>query len=152
MISAAYGALSPDVDRATRAQEPLEMYRAECVEFVDTIATSETPDAKAEALKRAPAPISYVIELPKMAFVDARDEPAFQVLSFVAAVYDQPGVRYMLARTMKPGAPPTAPRIKIEPFQLLLEHHASRPEMRDLCARLPAKLTGLDDFLRGLLQ
>jgi len=134
-------------DRAAELKRLIDTYQGLAIRYSDGLVLATTPEEKEALASRAPSaralrPIAVLVV--HLIATDPKDEPALEALGFLCKFIGTPEIDAVLAGDFSEGT-------SVDPYALLLEHHASNPKIISAIRRLP-RGEETDAFLRTVFD
>lgn len=121
------------LERPELVKRYIESYQSRCIRYFDDLARAGSAEEKARIQSLQPNPRMLVSMVGRIVAANQKDEAAFEALAVLAKYADIPAMSDAMGKI---GTGDDAK--KIDPFELLLEHHSGNAKLADICLSLPA--------------
>lgn len=139
-------------DRAAEYKRLVEYFEMSSLSYVDRLIRAKTPEELEALHARAPSGRvvrSYARLFAQLVVADPTDEPALDCLLFLSKYVGVEEIDEILAAV--PGATENSPTTALDPFAMLLEHHANNAKLADVLKKMPAG-ESTDAFYKALFE
>ncbi len=126
-------------DRAAEYKRLVEYFEMSSLGYVDLLIRAKTPEELEALQARAPSGRvvrSYARLFAQLVVSDPTDEPALDCLLFLSKYVGVEEIDEILLAV--PGATEDMPTTQLDPYAMLLEHHANNAKLADFLRKMPA--------------